>query len=272
MSAAVNRMNAGSGTQRSNGQEINWAFLSDAEVSELAAQALKGLVADELLQKMSRREIISLLIVQRDSGITAGAKNTEKAQTNSHPKHPFVVNESRMTAPGPSLESSSTGPLLTFTSANTGPAEHLQADPTQQRRVGRGCADVLSSDAAEGAYLHSNGNGHYHKEFEQHDYSENRDANLHAWGLLETARGRQDEALQESVCANRLSAAPPEMEMVTQEAALSFLCREPQPYENVYPTDGKLDIDDRGPRAMTPRTCKNTDIHERVSAYSKAHA
>jgi len=43
-----------------------WAFLSDSEIQELAERRLRGLILPALLQRLSRREIISILLAQSD--------------------------------------------------------------------------------------------------------------------------------------------------------------------------------------------------------------
>jgi len=53
----------------------NWALLSDSEMVELAERALRGMVVPELLRRLSRREIVSLLMAQQEmgAGSTSGA-------------------------------------------------------------------------------------------------------------------------------------------------------------------------------------------------------
>jgi len=47
----------------------DWALLSDGEMIELAERVLRGMVVPELLRRLSRREIISLLMAQHDMGV-----------------------------------------------------------------------------------------------------------------------------------------------------------------------------------------------------------
>lgn len=52
------------GPMRQQRSQSSWAYLSDGEMRELAEQVLRGLVAPSLLQRLSRREVVSLLAAQ----------------------------------------------------------------------------------------------------------------------------------------------------------------------------------------------------------------
>lgn len=51
-----------------------WAYLSDEEIKDCARQDLQGLVADDVLQRLARREVVSLLALHNPKATSSGRR------------------------------------------------------------------------------------------------------------------------------------------------------------------------------------------------------
>lgn len=91
----------------------SWAYLSDSEVESLAQQELRGLVAPELMSKLNRRELVSLLSAQLTldpegccAGMPREPESAEPPSRMSHERKTQRCVEFRLDSPAEPLKTS----------------------------------------------------------------------------------------------------------------------------------------------------------------------